>query len=603
MKPLKILAVQLPVQSHDYQYNLAHVPLAAGVLAAFVKKSFPQVDVAVLDREMAFCADTAHICNEILAQEPDIVAVSCYLWNVERSFVVVKRLRESGLKALFVAGGPDVHPDNPMLTARGSGFDVFVVGEGEEALCRIVSSVLLGNIDFTAEPFLKCAPASPANIPSPYLAGYLRAPRSGSLILESSRGCPYRCAYCYYHHNVPRVATFPLDRTLRELEWARHRGIREITFVDPSFTARADLRHFLELLASLNSDGFFQFSAELNAELCDEKLASSLARAGFRHVEVGLQSTNPMALQAINRPVRMESFVRGVKALRTQQIEVMIDLIVGLPQDTEESIMSSIDFCVTEDLFNELSLYPLSLLPGTSLRKRAGELGIIYDPMPPYYVVETPWLNRDSIERIFQYAEDITGIDYFPPEPPRTEPLPGVSPPTTWSLTMHDDIEAWCRNILEQPSIGQAIILRLQRADWWRRGETISRFMKTLVEKDPFILISWIIPEMAMQEVALGARLEILKPLFLPRSHYKDREWFSTSSRLRSCQVFIELEHRDVPGSTLLWVTPELVSGERRELWFITTCPENIFPEDFIFENTCRLLGLADDTPYRITFR
>lgn len=602
MKSLKVVAVQLPVQSHDYQYNLAHVPLASGVLAAYLKKCLPQVNITVLDGTVASCSGTERICNEILALDPDIVAISCYLWNTERSIALAGQLRRKGLKALFVAGGPDIYPDNSLISAARSSFDVFVIGEGERALCHVVSSLFEGRMNFVAEPFLKFPPVSPAEIPSPYVTGLLTPPAAGSLLLESSRGCPYRCAYCYYHHNVPRLATFPHDRVVQELNWARQSGVKEITFVDPSFTSRPDLMSFVELLASLNNDGFFSFSAELNAELCDDKLASNLARAGFRHVEVGLQSINPKALKAINRPVRINRFVKGVKALRAHGIKVMVDLIVGLPEDTEDDIVRAIDFCVTEDLFDELSLYPLSLLPGTELRKRADDQEIIYDPLPPYHVIETRWLSQESIRRIFEYAEKTIGIDYFPPEIPVTEPLPEAGVSISWSLTETDDVGIWCQTVLENPASGQALVFTLEKKDWWRYVDILTSFLKHLLEKDPFVLISWKIPAVTLLELPPDLRLEILKQFFIRRNHYKDREWFSTSSSLRSSQVFIELDDPVVPGWTLIWITPELVSGERKELWFITTCQETNFPEDLVFTFACRLLGLPENIPYRISF-
>lgn len=567
-----------------------------------MQKKLPEMKVSILDPFLTSCGSTIGICGAILEEEPDIVAMSCYLWNIERSLYIARILRKHGLRALMIAGGPDIHPDNVLLKEPDCPFDLFILGEGEQALYQVVSLVASEEVKFPKKAFVRSVPINPKDIPSPYLCGLINPPFRGNLLLESSRGCPNRCNYCYYHHNVPRITTFPNSRTAEELFWARNHEIGEITFVDPSFTSRPDLRKFLDLLATVNRDGFHDFYAELNAELCSEDLASILAQAGFKHVEVGLQSINPKALRAVGRPSRLEAFVKGVKALRSNSIEVMVDLIVGLPEDKKEDLFRAIDFCVSQDLFDELSLYPLSLLPGTDLRKKAGEMGIVYNPLPPYYVTETPWMSREDIISVFHYAEEATNIDYFPPEFPRMEHLEEPNLSIVWTLKMEDDPESWCRSVLENSSWGQAVTFKIEREDWWTYREPLGKFIQDLINRDPFLLISWVISEKAVFAIPDEIRLKVFDLFFCQRSHYKDREWFSTSSSFRSIQVFVQIFNEKTPGITLLWLTPELVHGLKNELWFLTTCKEHLFSEDLILSKARNLFGFPENSPYRITF-
>ncbi|MCX7823167.1 MAG: B12-binding domain-containing radical SAM protein [Syntrophobacterales bacterium] len=598
MKSLKILFLQLPLQSHDYCYNLAHVPLAGGVLSAFLHSRIPQAEVSLLDPLVTCCGSTTSICHSILSEDPDVVAMSCYLWNTERSLYIAHKLRKEGSKALIMAGGPDVHPDNTILNTPDCPFDLFIVGEGEGALLETIYHLITsGDLSVAPRTFIKSAPTELVEIPSPYIKGFLSPPFEGPLLIESSRGCPYRCKYCYYHHNASGVTAFPYERIIEEISWARSSGIREITFVDPSFTSRPNLKGLLDLLISANKDGFFSFYAELNAEFCDDDLALRLAKAGFKQVEVGLQSTNPKALKAIGRPVKLEALKRGIRALKSKGIKVMVDLIVGLPEDTKEDLFRAIDLCLSEDLFDELSLYPLSLLPGTVLRNQAKRMNIIYDPLPPYYARRTSWINEEDIKLVFQYAEEVTAIDYFPPEPPiKDPPLRSV----LWTLKPEDDLKSWCRAILEHPAIGQALIFELDKEDWWLERELLEEFIRELLERDPFLLISWIIKEKSLSSLPENIRLKILKSLFVDRNHYKDREWFSTSSSTKSIQVFVEILANE--GKTLLWITPELTYRKDKELWLITTCDERDFEKEAIFLRACQLLGISRNTPYRIVF-
>jgi len=608
MNQPRILFIQLPVQSHDYHYNLAHVPLASGVLASFLKQHLPNVDIVLPDALLTSSASTSTLINHILHLEPDIVAFGCYLWNIERSLFIARSLRQKGLKALMISGGPEIHPDHHLLADPDCPFDMLVTGEGEDALRQIVYAAISEKSDLKKGFFIKSTPVSPAEIPSPYLTGFLSPPLEGSLLIETSRGCPYHCAYCYYHHNVPRIAEFPIDRTVQEIMWARQHNVKEITFADPSFSSRRNLAKLLDVLSELNSDGFFSFSAELNAELCNEELARKLAQAGFKHVEVGLQSTNPATLRAIGRPVKLDAFVRGVKALRKYGISVMVDLIVGLPEETPESFAKAVDFCVTEDLADELSIYPLSILPGTELRNHAAKLGIVYDPVPPYYVRKTPWMDEEAIYQMFRYAEDITGIDYFPPEFPRLHPISENPLLCVESLTTDDDITRWCQTIMENPFLGQAVTFKLENEKWWLYQEELSRLLLNLLNRDPFILVSWIIPEETIANVPINMRLKLFETFLSHRSHYKDREWFSTSSSLKSSQVFVQISHQTGLSSTFLWVTPELLSGQHDELWFLTPQlaaaqgDNSSFPEKYILYRSTQLLGVSHDVPYRVTF-
>ncbi|MEJ5299637.1 MAG: radical SAM protein [Thermodesulforhabdaceae bacterium] len=597
----RILFIQLPVQSHDYYYNLGHVPLASGVLAAFLKHRLPDVEVIILDNFLTSCASTPTLINHILSIDPSIIAFGCYLWNIERSIFIARTLRQQGLKSLMIAGGPEIHPDNSLLFDPSCPFDILVTGEGERALYRIISALGCES-GFEKGSFVKADPISLLEIPSPYLMGILPPSPEGNLLIETSRGCPYHCAYCYYHHNVSRMAEFPIERTVQEIRWARQQGLKKITFVDPSFTSRRNLSKFLDVLSEINSDRFFSFSAELNAELCDDALARMLSKAGFNHVEVGLQSINSKALKAINRPVRIDAFVKGVKALRKYGIKVMVDLIVGLPEETPESFIQAVNFCVSEDLSDELSIYPLSILPGTELKKRSGELGIFYDPYPPYYVKKTLWMDEEAVRQILRYAEDLTGIDYFPPEFPRLHPIPGELS-HLWSLTAKDDVSSWSQIILKNSFLGQAVTLRLERNDWWTYQEEFAKFFENLLQQDPFMLVSWVIPEETITSVPLKMRLRIFEKFFPKRNHYKDRELFSTSSSMKSSQVFVQISHQSLcDGITLLWITLELISGQNDELWFLTTCDEASFPEKYALYRSSELLGISEDVPYKVTF-
>ena len=201
------------------------------------------------------------------------------------------------------------------------------------------------------------------------------------------------------------------------LRHARQRGVKEIFLLDPTLNQRPDFAGFLRLLAEGNPDGQFTYSAELRAEGIRPETARLLRVANFQEVEVGLQSVDPEAQRLMGRHVGLEAFERGARAMLDEGIRVRVDLILGLPGDTVDSVRRGLEYLDRQRPFRELQVFNLSILPGTAFRQTAGELGLEYQPRPPYYVLETPTLDLEDLYGLMEEAQDVFGIvfDALPP--------------------------------------------------------------------------------------------------------------------------------------------------------------------------------------------
>ncbi len=292
-----------------------------------------------------------------------------------------------------VLGGPEITPDNGFLLQRGE-FDIGVVGEGEEVWKKLlqsfpniskISGLLIpgkgGKYLFTGSGN---AGGPLSRWSSPYLRGLLDCQLRSVLWLETVRGCVYRCAYCYYHKQAPRIRTFPVERILSEVRRAWERGLKEIVFLDPCFIRRPHMEALLDGIAAINRDRRLQLYAESTVEGIDSGLAEKMSKAGFVAIEVGLQSINQKTLRRIHRALRPDKFLEGIRSLQGHGIKVTVDIIAGLPGDTLSDICKGIDWIVEEEAYDYLMLYPLSLMPSTELRQRAAELGLVEMPYPPY---------------------------------------------------------------------------------------------------------------------------------------------------------------------------------------------------------------------------
>ncbi len=126
-------------------------------------------------------------------------------------------------------------------------------------------------------------------MPSPYLNNILTPGLNKGMVIETVRGCPMRCAYCYYHKSSPVVRTFSADRIGEELRWAGQKGIQEATIIDPCFARRPGLDVLLAEMAASREEKM-RFSCELIAEditpvLVDALVAAGLAPRGDRAPE------------------------------------------------------------------------------------------------------------------------------------------------------------------------------------------------------------------------------------------------------------------------------------------------------------------------------
>jgi radical SAM superfamily enzyme YgiQ (UPF0313 family) len=214
------------------------------------------------------------------------------------------------------------------------------------------------------------------------------------LLLETSRGCRFKCKFCYYWKSYDDTY-FLAEQTIRaNLQHAADRGVEEVFLLDPTLNQRKDFADLLRLLAECNPGPCFTYFGELRGEGITEETANLLRKANFNEVEVGLQSIDPEAMALMDRKNNLRAFERGVQAMMAEGIKVKVDLIIGLPGDTVESIRRGLHYLRDKRLCSEAQVFNLAVLPGTAFRQEAAALGLTYQPRPPYYVLQTPNLDR-----------------------------------------------------------------------------------------------------------------------------------------------------------------------------------------------------------------
>jgi radical SAM superfamily enzyme YgiQ (UPF0313 family) len=517
----RVLLVQLPIPQSNFGRQTGNTPLAAAWLSRAVG-DLDGVAVSILPESIVSYLGDAALLDRILAREPDIVGFTVYSWNLDRSLYLADRLKaQQPIRIVF--GGPEITADNPRL--EGAAVDFLVCGEGEGAFRELLSEPKVWarrSAVGTDEGFF-------ASAPSPYLAGLLEPALGNTLLLETQRGCPFRCGYCYYNKARRRVAVAPESVVLEAVDWARQHDIGEVYLLDPCLTARPRLKGLLEKLAACNRARRIGFVSEIRAEAVDEELADLFQAAGFLWFEIGLQSTNPVALKIMNRPTDLARFIAGARQLKQRDILPRIDLILGLPGDDLPGFQRSVDFVVDHDLADDVQVFPLSVLPGTDFRKRSPELGLLYDPAPPYPVIQTPAFSREEMLLAIDYAESRLDVALYPfPDPDIAWRRPGsrsasdlqvrIGAQKTWTKLYLDGPRS--QDVWRQIAQNLAHPYQLFVAPHFRDQEALGAILETLSGANPFTPFEVVF----LEPGELPDSRRLLASIRLQRPHFLDVE-------------------------------------------------------------------------------
>ncbi|MCX7027363.1 MAG: B12-binding domain-containing radical SAM protein [Spirochaetes bacterium] len=374
----------------------ASPPLGAGCVAASLLKMglAAKDEILLLDAGKARSDDT--VLEALTAFKPDLVGFSLYLWNSRRLLRIASRLRKIQPGLLIIAGGPDAeglaYAAQPPLY-----FDAIFLGEAERSFPAWLDSTLLGGgkgQDSSIPAVLRGPVSDAVDLPSPWIEGIIRPVAGGTVAWELARGCPYRCAYCYEGRGLAGIRPLPLKRVEAELEILKKAKAAEVFVLDPTFNAESGKS--LSILALLaERGGEIHWNFEIRAELVDRAQAKAFARLSCS-LQIGLQSADPKVLATIGRSLDRKQFASKVRILDEANLIYGFDLIYGLPGDTLGGFKESLDFA----LFlapNHLDIFPLAVLPGTTLFEKRKELLLDCQTDPPYLLRSNPGFSKTDM--------------------------------------------------------------------------------------------------------------------------------------------------------------------------------------------------------------
>ncbi|MBN1268033.1 MAG: radical SAM protein [Kiritimatiellae bacterium] len=441
--------------------------------------------------------DDAHLAQAILQVRPAVLACTLYLWNIERTLLLLKQLRRVLPSLSVVVGGPEVSRHHPFLF-KSAAVDVAVAGDGEPVFPAILRALRRGKTtDFRnvawrgargwtwgrAEP-----PHPPLNrILPPPAWRHLRPDARGMAYLEATRGCPMDCAYCSYSRRRTHVSHLTAEAVLRRVAALREAGAREVRFIDPTFNAHPRFDDIVAGIARVNHGRRLRFFAELRADRVTKERARALAAAGFAEIEVGVQCRNPAVLRAIRRPTELHAVEAGIRHLAAAGIKVTLDLMYGLPGQGAGDVRRAVRWASRRRNVRIQCLQTL-LLPGTELRAKRRALGLRAPDRPPYAVCATPAMSADALRRTEDFIERTLGYAYDCP----TRTFVGKVLPDLFAERVQVNLDGVPPpDPLPGRGNRRAVIFRGQ--DLFAHRESIRRAVGRAIRHEPFALWQFVL--------------------------------------------------------------------------------------------------------------
>jgi radical SAM superfamily enzyme YgiQ (UPF0313 family) len=353
------------------------------------------------------------IMRDIYLEHPDVVCVSCYIWNI--SFV--KELMADLTKILpdadFWAGGPEVSYDAEKFLAENPEFTGVMVGEGEETFLELSGHYIeqspadlkdiTGVCYRDGEKIVHNGWRQIMDLSSiPFIYKDLADFKNRIIYYESSRGCPFSCSYCL--SSIDKKLRFrDIEMVKKELQFFIDNKVPQVKFVDRTFNCKHD--HAMAIWKYINEhdNGVTNFHFEISADLLREEELQEMStmRPGLIQLEIGVQSTNPDTIKAIHRTMDFEKLKGIVNRIHSfGNIHQHLDLIAGLPYEDYDSFRKSFN-----DVYalkpQQLQLGFLKVLKGSHMMEMCQE----------YEILSTKWLDYDHVLKL-KNVENMVEVYY-----------------------------------------------------------------------------------------------------------------------------------------------------------------------------------------------
>ncbi len=385
-----------------------HSNLAVYCLKEYAKE---RVDAQIEIAEYTINQQLHDIMMDIYEKCPDILCISCYIWNLRYVEELVREIKKVCPNLPIWLGGPEVSYDAKDVLLRLPEVTGVMMGEGEKTFTELIQSYTkqkdfskIAGITYRDEAadVVENLWRTPMNLSEvPFVYHDMEDFANKIVYYETSRGCPFSCSYCLSSIDK-RLRFRSMDLVKQELQFFIDQKVPQVKFVDRTFNCKHSHAMAIWTFIKEHDNGCTNFHFEISADLLNEAELALLKtmRPGLVQLEIGVQSTNPQTICEIRRTMDFEKLGQIVTSIHEGgNIHQHLDLIAGLPYEDMESFARSFD-----DVYalkpQQLQLGFLKVLKGSYMEEQKDNYGLAYKSTPPYEVLFTKWISYDEILRL-----------------------------------------------------------------------------------------------------------------------------------------------------------------------------------------------------------
>lgn len=342
------------------------------------------------------------VYNLAVSENPKLIALPCYIFNITFALQLIKLIKKQSPQIKIILGGPEVSFEYNYLLDK---VDAIITGEGEIAFNQLICYLENNNYSTLPKKVYVGSKVDFNSLRSPYSKDYFDDVQNKIAYFESSRGCPYSCAYCMSGEDGLRC--FDINRTIAELEKFKGANIRVLKFVDRTFNAKKTYaKEILRYLINNYKEFDFGFHFEIASDILDDEFISLVASSpkGLFQFEVGVQSFNEKTLNTVVRKTDLQKVVDNlIKLINTGKSHIHTDLIAGLPYENYDSFVTGFNRLYNLKS-NMLQLGFLKVLKGSKLKGML-DSRYKYSNEPPYEIISTPYISELELKQL-KYVEE-----------------------------------------------------------------------------------------------------------------------------------------------------------------------------------------------------
>ncbi len=407
---MNILLISTAIERSNLSFPLGALCIESSIKNDKELKKITNVKTLLFDLE----DDPVESALNILETDVNIIGLSIYLWNREWFDNFVSTIKIKNPSIIIFAGGSEVSANSSSFNLDTYAF--LIAGEGEFSTILAIKKLLnneklegIGIISKDNPSYSISTNVDLSTLSSPLLShcGDPFLTEGCSILWEMTRGCPFKCAFCFESKGLRSVRNYSFERIEKELDYIIEKGVIDVFVLDPTFNI--DKKRTIKILHLIRDKApHIHFTFEIRAELIDEDIAIAFSEI-FCSLQIGLQSIHPNVLKTVNRVFNKELFKEKITILEKLGLVYGLDLIIGLPNDNVELFKESLDFTVFCKPSN-IDIFLLSLLPGTKLYDQVNKYNITYHHDSPYTLIESPTYSKIDIKYALKIKK---GCDLF----------------------------------------------------------------------------------------------------------------------------------------------------------------------------------------------